>query len=198
MTNPRHEMTPLHTKYGEFEFHCFAWGPHEEDNVLCQVKRPFGSVPLVRIQSACYTAEIFRSTDCDCHGQLDTSLTEIASKGGILIYMLCDGRGAGLLKKVKGLALGHSRGLDTHDAYLEMNIPLDDRNYGRAAHILKYFKISVLRLLTNNPKKTYGLQINGLEVLREPLEIASTVHSAPYLKTKTEKMGHLISEFATD
>ncbi len=195
MTLPLRETTNLQTHYGTFEFHCFALGPHEEDNVLCQVKRPLSSRALVRVQSACYTAEIFRSTDCDCHEQLDTSLRRVAAEGGVLIYMLCDGRGAGLLNKVRGLALGQSDGLDTHDAYQRMGISLDDRSYERAAHILHTLGIQQVRLLTNNPRKSNGLTQYGIDVVREPLEIPATSASSPYLRTKARKMGHLITQF---
>jgi GTP cyclohydrolase II len=197
MTWPAHETTELRTIYGAFEFHCFAWGPHEEENILCQVKRPFTDRVLVRVQSACYTAEIFRSTDCDCHEQLDASLKRIAAEGGILIYMLCDGRGAGLLNKVRGLALGTHEGLDTHDAYLRLGIPLDNRNYERAAYVLGALGAKRVALLTNNPRKLAGLAERGFDVSREPLEIAATASSMPYLKTKAAKMGHLMKQFAT-
>lgn len=195
MTWPVHEGTQLRTVYGTFEFHCFAWGPHEEDNVLCQVKRPLPERPLVRVQSACYTAEIFRSTDCDCHEQLDGSLSRIADEGGVLIYMLCDGRGAGLLNKVRGLSLGISEGLDTHDAYLRLGIPLDDRSYERAAYVLRTLRLSQVALLTNNPRKIKGLEEQGLDVVRAPLEIPATEESRPYLRAKTLKMGHLMNQF---
>ena len=123
--------TQLKTLYGEVEFSCFSWGPHEEDNVLC-VRSPGSSNPtLVRVQSACYTAEIFRSTDCDCHEQLDESLRRICRQGGLLIYMLCDGRGAGLYKKVLGLELGRTMGFDTSDAYRELGLEQDPRSYER-------------------------------------------------------------------
>lgn len=197
MTWPAHELTQLRTIYGTFDFHCFAWGPHEEDNVLCQVKRPLSRRPLVRVQSACYTAEIFRSTDCDCHEQLDRSLKLIADEGGVLIYMLCDGRGAGLLNKVRGLALGTSEGLDTHDAYLRLGISLDDRSYERAAYVLRVLNISQLSLLTNNPRKIKGLEDQGLDVIRAPLEIPATEQSRHYLRTKTLKMGHLMRQFGS-
>ncbi len=188
--------TPLTTVHGSFEFFCFAWGPHEEDNLLCQLRAPLGKQPFVRVQSACYTAEIFRSLDCDCHAQLDRSLSRIAQEGGLLIYMLCDGRGAGLLQKVRGLALGHAHGLDTHDAYVSLEIPTDAREYDRAAQVLRHFGISTIRLLTNNPRKVTGLECHGIEVERSPLEISSTAQSRPYLQTKATKMGHLLSEFA--
>lgn len=194
-TDFQHEVAPIETAYGNFDFHCFSWGPHEEDNVLCLAKRPFQILPLVRIQSACYSAEIFRSTDCDCHEQLEISLHRIAGEGGLLIYMLCDGRGAGLLRKVRGLALGKTSGLDTHDAYLHMGIPLDGREYDRAVAILNFLKCDRVRLLTNNPKKIDGLAQHGIAVERAALEIPSTTASAPYLRTKATKMGHILREF---
>ena len=88
------EKTTIQTKFGEFQFYCFSWGKHEEDNVLVLYNEKHEEVPLLRVQSACYTAEIFRSLDCDCHAQLSKSQQLIASEGGLLIYMLCDGRGA--------------------------------------------------------------------------------------------------------
>lgn len=185
--------TQLKTFYGEVEFSCFSWGPHEEDNVLC-VRRPGAGGPvLVRVQSACYTAEIFRSLDCDCHEQLDESLKRICRDGGLLIYMLCDGRGAGLYKKVLGLELGRTMGLDTSDAYRELGLEQDPRSYEHVVEILKYFQIDAVRLLTNNPRKLEGLKRGGIIVEREPLEIPPTPESLPYLQTKKVKMGHLLT-----
>jgi GTP cyclohydrolase II len=193
---PEIEKAPIETAYGNFDFYCFSWGSHEEDNILCAAKATTEHLPLVRVQSACYTAEIFRSTDCDCHAQLDTSLRRVGAEGGALIYMLCDGRGAGLLSKVRGLALGHIRGLDTFDAYEAMGIPEDAREYHRAAVVLRHIGLTSVRLMTNNPRKLDGLILAGLDVQREPLEIPSTSGSRPYLSTKARKMGHLLSEFA--
>jgi GTP cyclohydrolase II len=192
----RVEKAPLDTIHGRFNFYCFSWGPHEEDHVLCIVNEPLGSAPLVRIQSACYTAEIFRSLDCDCHEQLEVSFRRISAEGGLLIYMLCDGRGAGLLKKVRGLGLGHTHGLDTADAYAAMGIDQDLREYGHTAEILRHFEVNRMRLLTNNPRKIHGLREHGIQPVREPLEIRSTPASRNYLRTKAVKMGHLLSEFS--
>lgn len=190
--------TKLKTKYGDFDFYCFSWGIHEEDNILCQVKSEYSEPPLVRIQSACYTAEIFKSLDCDCHEQLEASLKQIQKEGGILIYMLCDGRGAGLQNKVKGLELGRLHNLDTSDAYKTLGIEQDPREYNRTAQILQYFHINSIRLLTNNPRKLEGLKKYGIKTVREPLEIPATLHSTPYLKTKTFKMGHMMKQFDSD
>lgn len=189
------EKTRINTKFGEFDFYCFSWGKHEEDNILVLVNSGYSVVPLVRVQSACYTAEIFRSLDCDCHSQLRESQKRISDEGGYLIYMLCDGRGAGLLNKVKGMELGLTHGLDTSDAYHRLGLKQDPREYDRVSEILKYFNLDEIRLLTNNPKKLNAISSSNIVVNREPLEIVSTKHSAPYLETKAKKMGHMLSEF---
>jgi len=195
MGNFNVEQTTIQTKFGEFLFYCFSWGEHEEDNVLVLYNDKYEETPLLRVQSACYTAEIFRSLDCDCHAQLSKSQQMITSEGGLLIYMLCDGRGAGLLNKIKGMELGRTHDLDTSDAYRHLGLEQDPREYQRASEILSYLKILNVRLLTNNPRKIKGLKAAGIDVRREPLEIESTVNSQPYLKTKALKMGHLLSEF---
>ena len=188
--------TELETAYGIFTFHCFSWGPHEEDNILC-LSRPVTREmpPLCRMQSACYTAEIFRSLDCDCHEQLDQSLQAIAREGGVLVYLLCDGRGAGLFTKTLGLELGRTEGLDTSAAYERLGVAQDPRTYDRAAEALKHLGFTSVRLLTNNPRKVAGLVQNGIEVARQALEVLATPSSAPYLQTKASKMGHLLQQF---
>jgi GTP cyclohydrolase II len=195
-SGPRIAKTQLTTAFGEFGFHCFSWGPHEEDNVLCLSGiGDLPDVPVCRVQSACYTAEIFRSLDCDCHEQLETSLKRVAAEGGLLIYLLCDGRGAGLFTKTLGLELGRTEGLDTSEAYARLGAPQDPREYSRAAAVLQYFGVANIRLLTNNPRKIAGLEENGITVRREALEIAATKESAPYLRTKALRMGHLLQQF---
>lgn len=190
-----HSSTTLKTKFGEFQFHCFSWGEHEEDNILVLENDRFSGAPLVRVQSACYSAEIFRSLDCDCHAQLSKSQKLIAENGGYLVYMLCDGRGAGLLNKLRGMALGEKEGLDTSDAYRKLGLPQDPREYVRVSEIIKYFGLNQIRLLTNNPRKIEGLAGTGIAVERVSLEIDSTDDSRPYLEAKANKMGHLLSEF---
>ena len=189
------EKTHINTSFGEFDFYCFSWGDHEEDNVLVLVNPNYDSVPLVRVQSACYTAEIFRSLDCDCHAQLSESQKKIAEYGGYLIYMLGHGRGAGLLNKVKGMELGLTHGLDTSDAYHHLGLEQDPREYTRVVQILEQFSVTEIRLLTNNPRKVEGIRSSKIAVHRESLEIPSTPQSAPYLETKANKMGHMLSEF---
>lgn len=190
--------TIIDTAYGKFDFFCFRWGAHEEDNILVLSVGKNWEKPLVRIQSACYTAEIFRSKDCDCHEQLETSLRRIQGEGGLFVYMLCDGRGAGLYLKVQGLELGRIQQMDTADAYAHLGLKLDPREYGRVVQLLNHFEITSLRLLTNNPRKVEGLAKAGILVTREPLEILATDASASYLRTKAFKMGHLMHQFETD
>jgi GTP cyclohydrolase II len=189
------EKTTLNTKFGVYNFYCFSWGKHEEDNVLVLENKNELNVPLVRVQSACYTAEIFRSLDCDCHAQLSKSQQLISKEGGLLIYMLVDGRGAGLLNKIKGMELGFTHNLDTSEAYKFLGLEQDPREYDRVYEILSYFKINEIRLLTNNPRKIEKIKRIGINVTRMPLEIESTSESKPYLETKALKMGHMLSEF---
>lgn len=197
MTEFQHAASPLETAYGSSTLHCFAFGDHEEDNVLvvdCLDRVAPGGYPTLRVQSACYTAEIFLSTDCDCHGQLHESLRRIHEDGGAVVYMICDGRGAGLLTKVRGLALGHSAGLDTHDAYTELGVETDPRRYDRVAIVLRQLGLTNVILLTNNPRKIDGLRENGITVHDERLLIPPTAASEPYLRTKASKMGHLLPQ----
>lgn len=199
-TAPDVASTILKTVYGEFDFHCFSWGSHEEDNILCLSKSidDCDTTPLCRLQSACYTAEIFRSLDCDCHAQLESSLSMIQAEGGLLIYILCDGRGAGLYRKTLGLELGRTEGLDTADAYTRLGLPHDLREYSRPAQVLQHLGIDSVRLLTNNPRKVEGLRLSGIAAERKSLEIRATSDSEAYLRTKALKMGHLLSEFQSD
>lgn len=154
--------------------------------------------PLVRIQSACYTGEIFESTDCDCHWQLETGLKRIKGEGGVFIYMLCDGRGAGLLTKIKGMQLTAAMGLDTAEAYQKLGSPLDPREYSRPAFILKYLGVSKCRLLTNNLRKVAGLVDHNIEAVRVAHMSEPTPLNIAYLRSKAEKLGHLMQPFGTD
>jgi GTP cyclohydrolase II len=194
-SQPEHASCNFESHYGTARLHIYAFGEHEEDNLLCiDARKPDDKdAPLVRVQSACYTAEIFRSTDCDCHEQLDTSLTLIHAVGGLLVYMICDGRGAGLLTKVRGLALGDTAGLDTFDAYQQLGVSPDPRNYERVAHVLRSLGATEVQLLTNNPRKIDGLEAAGISVSRVPLEIQPTEGSRAYLRTKQLKFGHLLN-----
>lgn len=192
--------TQIETIYGASKLHVFSFGRNEQDNILCiETEGPSKkSRPKIRVQSACYTGEIFRSTDCDCHEQLDKSLKSIHRHGGYFIYMLADGRGAGLLTKIRGLALGISDGLDTFDAYERLGIVPDPRNYDRVIQVARALGIQHGELLTNNPRKLDAFTRAGIELERVSLDIAPTSASISYLQTKRAKFGHLIKEVSVD
>jgi GTP cyclohydrolase II len=195
---PKIAKSPLKTKYGTFDLYVFSWSENEQDNVLVLHADYGDGPPLVRVQSACYTGEIFESLDCDCHWQLETALARIHKEGGLFIYMLCDGRGAGLLTKIRGMQMTATQGIDTVDAYAELGSPLDPREYERAAFVLSYFGVTACKLLTNNPRKIEGLASCGISVERLPHESDPTEHNESYLKSKACKLGHMMKTFGTD
>lgn len=150
-------------------------------------------IPLVRIHSACLTGDIFHSRRCDCGPQLEKSMEMIEEAGqGIVLYMQQEGRGIGLLNKLRAYEL-QEQGYDTVDANLEIGFPAELRDYALSAQMLKDLGISKVRLLTNNPDKIVGLEKYGIEVVeRVSIEIKPNKTNAFYLKTKKEKMHHLI------
>lgn len=158
------------------------------------VKAPiFGNqVPLVRIHSECITGDVFGSCKCDCGSQLQQSLELIGADGGILIYLRQEGRGIGLANKLKAYAL-QEQGFDTVDANVELGLPVDDRDYAVAFQILKHMGVDAIRLLTNNPSKVAAIAQYGMKVCeRISLAIEPTNENRAYLKTKKEKLGHIL------
>lgn len=198
LSEPRIAHSPIRTRYGDFSLYVFSWSDNEQDNILALLSDKNVERPLVRVQSACYTGEIFESVDCDCHWQLETSLKRIQAEGGLFIYMLQDGRGAGLLAKVQGMALSATEGIDTADAYGRLGVPADPRVYEQAGYILKHLATTSVRLLTNNPRKIAGLANQGISVERVRLESEPTEQNRGYLKSKALKLGHMMRAFGTD
>jgi 3,4-dihydroxy 2-butanone 4-phosphate synthase/GTP cyclohydrolase II len=152
-----------------------------------------GTPVLVRVHSECLTGDIFGSRRCDCGPQLHAALEMIEREGrGVVLYMRQEGRGIGLVNKIKAYAL-QEQGLDTVEANTHLGFPPDPRDYGIGAQILHDLGIRHMRLMTNNPKKRVGLQSHGLEVVDlVPLEIAANEDNQQYLETKRDKMGHLL------
>lgn len=148
---------------------------------------------LVRVHSSCVTGDIFGSCRCDCGSQLHAAMQMVEAEGkGVVVYMFQEGRGIGLLNKLKAYKLQET-GFDTVDANLELGLPMDARDYGVGAQILRDLGIRKLRLISNNPQKRAGLMGYGLEIVETvPIEIPSNPHNARYLKTKRDKMGHTI------
>lgn len=152
----------------------------------------------VRVHSACLTAEVLGSLKCDCKSQLDYALQYIADHGGVVIYLPQEGRGIGLVNKIRAYALQET-GLDTVEANRHLGLPDDARSYTDAARILARLQISGIRLLTNNPLKISGLEELGVSISeRVPLPLMVTEHSLEYLKTKRARMGHMLEMAGLD
>jgi GTP cyclohydrolase II len=155
------------------------------------------SPPIVRIHSQCATGDVFHSLRCDCHDQLHLALQSIAAEGsGILLYEHQEGRGIGLMEKLRAYEL-QDQGLDTIEANLRLGHAIDLRDYALAVDILRFLKVRSLRLMTNNPEKIDAVLSSGIEIVeRLSADVPSSPHSAHYLATKREKLGHFSSPAA--
>lgn len=189
----REASSKLETKYGEFRIVVYHDSLHHKDHVALSIGHITASSPvLVRVHSECITGDVFGSHHCDCGEQLDLAMRRIAEEGkGVLVYLRQEGRGIGLVNKIKAYELQHL-GLDTVDANRALGLPDDLREYGIGAQILKDLGVGKMRLLTNNPKKVVGLEGYGLTITKqEPIEIhPKTKKQTKYLKTKKMRMRH--------
>ena len=182
----------LPTNYGDFNMKAFKQLTNGQLHlVLIKGEWKEDEPILVRVHSSCMTGDIFSSCRCDCGPQLEASLSKLKKEGkGVLVYMNQEGRGIGLLNKLKAYEL-QEKGKDTVDANLALGFKADDRDYGVGAQILRSIGVTKIRLLSNNPKKRVGLMGYGIEIVENiPLEIESNEHNQFYLKTKRDKMGH--------
>jgi 3,4-dihydroxy 2-butanone 4-phosphate synthase / GTP cyclohydrolase II len=148
---------------------------------------------LVRVHSECLTGDVFHSLRCDCGEQLEAALATIEQEGkGVLLYLSQEGRGIGLLNKLRAYKL-QEEGLDTVDANLKLGLPADLRDYGIGAQILVDLGLSSIRILTNNPKKILGLEGYGLSVTDQvPIQSVPNPHNEAYLRAKRDRMGHAL------
>ena len=182
------------TKYGDFELIAFTQLNTGEVHMALKKGDWQKDEPiLVRVHSSCMTGDILGSLRCDCGDQLHNALKMIEAEGkGLVLYMNQEGRGIGLLNKLKAYKL-QEQGLDTVEANLKLGFSMDERDYGVGAQILRSLNISKLKLISNNPKKRAGLLGYGLEIVDTvPIEIMPNKHNEKYLKTKRDKMGHKI------
>jgi 3,4-dihydroxy 2-butanone 4-phosphate synthase / GTP cyclohydrolase II len=184
----------LPTRYGEFRIHVFESGidrQHHVALVMGEIK-PDDKV-LVRVHSQCLTGDIFASVRCDCGDQLDRALETIGQAGqGVLLYLRQEGRGIGLVHKIMAYQL-QDQGHDTVTANEALGFKADQRDYGIGAQILHELGLHQIRLLTNNPRKFVGLEGYGLEIVsRVPIEVPASDASRRYLKTKKDKLGHIL------
>jgi len=177
----------LPTKYGNFKIKSFKEGNKEH---LVIYKEPLGDIPIIRVHSECLTGDALGSLKCDCGEQLQYALKIIEKNGGIVIYLRQEGRDIGLFNKVNAYAL-QDEGFDTVEANHQLGFEADMRNFDIVSDILKYFNISKIKLLTNNPKKLN--EIKNIEVVeRIPIKVGKNPYNENYLNTKKEKMGHLL------
>jgi GTP cyclohydrolase II len=185
----------LPTRSGEFEVGIYQVQGASAEN-LAVFRGPFDPLrpPLVRLHSECLTGDVLGSLRCDCGEQLAESLALIDQAGsGVLLYLRQEGRGIGLANKIRAYAL-QDRGLDTVDANLALGLPVDRREYASAAAILRFLGLTTVRLLTNNPRKCTALEEHGVRVLeRVPLVMPPNETNLRYLRTKADRMGHLIA-----
>jgi GTP cyclohydrolase II len=156
-----------------------------------------GSPPVVRIHSQCTTGDVFHSLRCDCHDQLHLALRVIAEQGaGVIVYEHQEGRGIGLMEKLRAYQL-QDQGMDTIEANLELGHAVDLRDYALSVAVLRFLMIRSVQLMTNNPEKIDAVQSSGIEIVRRvSAEVPGNPHSAHYLATKRDKLGHLSSTTA--
>ncbi len=190
----RVEVVQLPTDYGEFALHLYRSkldGKHH----LALVRGDLAgkSKVLVRVHSECLTGDVFGSRRCDCGPQLHQAMRQVAKAGcGVIVYMRQEGRGIGLAPKIQAYKL-QEQGYDTVEANEKLGYGMDLREYGLGAQILCDLGLKTIRLLTNNPKKVVGLEGYGLTITEQvPIKVQPNPHNAGYLKTKREKLGHLL------
>lgn len=189
----RLEEAQLPTQFGIFTMTAYGDTSSKYPEIVLTHNLPEnGEAVLVRLHSECMTGDIFHSVRCDCGEQLDFALRKVSEEGGAVLYLRQEGRGIGLVNKLKAYNL-QDEGLDTAQANVKLGFSEDERNYDDAIFILKDLGIKSIRLMTNNPLKLEALEAAGIKIIeRVPIVIASRLENEKYLKTKSQQMGHLL------
>ena len=185
------------TEWGHFDLIVFRQKNTGEQHIaLVKGQWEKNEAILVRVHSSCLTGDIFGSCRCDCGGQLHAAMEMVEKAGkGVVLYMNQEGRGIGLLNKLKAYKLQES-GMDTVEANLALGFKMDERDYGVGAQILRNLNVNKIKLISNNPKKRAGLMGYGLEIIESvAIEIEANPHNEDYLRTKQAKMGHRLTQF---
>lgn len=188
------EVVKLPTDYGDFDLHLYRSTTDGQHHLALVKGEVTGKANvLVRVHSECLTGDVFGSRRCDCGPQLQQAMRQVSEEGrGVIVYMRQEGRGIGLVPKILAYKLQET-GLDTVEANLQLGYKMDLREYGLGAQILADLGLKTIRLLTNNPKKVVGLEGYGLEIVEQvPIRVKPNPHNEKYLKTKREKLGHLV------
>ncbi len=183
----------LPTLWGEFEIHALEDPETQKEHVALTMGDLSGDEPvLVRIHSECLTGDALFSMRCDCGPQLEAALKKISEAGrGVLLYLRQEGRGIGLVNKIKAYAL-QDQGMDTVEANESLGFAADARDFGLAGDTLRALKVSKIALMTNNPRKVAAIKAAGIEVVkRVPMKYGKNPHNEKYLSTKHGKLGHL-------
>jgi len=186
----------LPTKFGDFTIHAFEDSLTLQEHVALTMGDISNGLPaLARVHSECLTGDGFGSLRCDCGPQLEAAMQRVANEGrGVILYLRQEGRGIGLVNKVRAYAL-QDAGADTVEANEQLGFAADLREYSMCEHMLQHLGVSKVRLMTNNPLKVEALAAHNIEVVeRVPLITGNNPHNEGYLQTKTDKMGHMLPE----